>query len=59
MIPRILENKKSFCCEVCGGTIKATRKTTAGTINEFHKDGTIKIHYTCSNHIGSYNKIVK
>jgi hypothetical protein len=53
MIPRILENKKSFCCEVCGGTIKATRKTTAGTINEFHKDGTIKIHYTCSNHIGS------
>ena len=53
MIKHGLENKKSFCCEVCGGTIAATRKTTAGTINEYHKDGTIKIHYTCSNHIGS------
>jgi hypothetical protein len=52
-----LEEKNSFCCEVCG--IKMTiRKATV--INEFHKDGTIKIHYTCSNHIVDlYNKIVK
>jgi hypothetical protein len=36
------------------------RKTAAISVNEFHKDGTIKIHYTCSKHmIDLYNKIVK
>ncbi|HET9806267.1 MAG TPA: hypothetical protein VFP49_05125 [Nitrososphaeraceae archaeon] len=49
-----LEEKKSFYCEVCG------EKTAAISIKEFHKDGTTKIHYTCSNHIiDLYNKIIK
>ncbi len=38
----------------------AAMKATTISVNEFHKDGTIKIHYTCSNHIVElYNKIVK
>ena len=46
----------TFCCEVCG-TIQVKPEPT---INEFHKDGTIKIHYTCSNHfVDLYNKIIK
>lgn len=57
-----LEEKKAFCCEVCG-VKKITEKRAAAaaiTVNEFHKDGTIKIHYTCSNHIVDlYNKIIK
>jgi hypothetical protein len=54
-----LEEKKSFCCEVCGANM-AARKTAAISVNEFHKDGTIKIHYTCSNHmVDLYKKIVK
>jgi hypothetical protein len=48
----------SFGCEICN--IKPVKKTLATSINEFHKDGTIKIHYTCSKHIVDiYNKIVK
>jgi hypothetical protein len=48
----------SFCCEVCG--TKQAAKNIPTSINEFYKDGTIKIHYTCSNHIVDlYNKIVK
>jgi hypothetical protein len=36
------------------------RKAAAISVNEFHKDGIIKIHYPCSNHIiDLYNKIVK
>ena len=57
-----LEEKKVFCCEVCGVKKMTERKAGAGAIsvNEFHKDGTIKIHYTCSNHIVDlYNKIIK
>ena len=54
-----LEEKKSFCCEVCGANM-AARKTTAISVNEFHKDGTIKIHYTCPKHmLDLYNKIEK
>jgi len=54
-----LEEKKSFCCEVCGANM-AARKTTAISVNEFYKDGTIKIHYACSKHMSDlYNKIVK
>ena len=45
-----LEEKKSLSCEVCGLTL-AARKAATISVNEFHKDGTIKIHYTCSNHI--------
>ena len=48
----------SFCCEVCGK--KTAAKNVPATINEFHKDGTIKMHYTCSNHfVDLYNKIVE
>ena len=57
-----LEEKKAFCCEVCSVKRMTERKAGAATIsvNEFHKDGTIKIHYTCSNHIVDlYNKIIK
>ncbi|HEX2408389.1 MAG TPA: hypothetical protein VHJ38_14390 [Nitrososphaeraceae archaeon] len=56
-----LEEKKSFYCEVCGKKTAATRRTAAAiSIKEFHKDGTTKIHYTCSNHIVDlYNKIIK
>jgi len=56
-----LEEKKAFCCEVCGvKKITEKRAAAAITVNEFHKDGTIKIHYTCSNHIVDlYNKIIK
>ncbi|HJU59600.1 MAG TPA: hypothetical protein VJ583_07605 [Nitrososphaeraceae archaeon] len=46
-------------CEVCGR--KPTKQaTTAISLKEFHKDGTTKIHYTCSNHsVDLYNKIIK
>ena len=38
----------------------AAMKATAISVNEFPKDGTTKIHYTCSNHIVDlYHKIVK
>jgi hypothetical protein len=48
----------SFGCEICN--TKPAKKALATSINEFHKDGTIKIHYTCSKHIVDiYNKIVK
>ena len=44
--------KDSSSCEVCD------EKPARAGVNEFHKDGTIKIHYTCSNHIlDIYNKI--
>ena len=56
---RSYEEKKSLICEVCGVKMPAM-KATRISVNEFHKDGTIKIHYTCSNHIVDfYNKIVK
>ena len=45
-----------------GENITLTRKPGIATVglNEYHKDGTIKIHYTCSNHIiDLYNKIVE
>ncbi|HET9807416.1 MAG TPA: hypothetical protein VFP49_10935 [Nitrososphaeraceae archaeon] len=56
-----LEEKKAFCCEVCSvQKLTVRRAATAITVNEFHKDGTVKIHYTCSNHIVDlYNKIIK
>jgi hypothetical protein len=58
-----LEEKKAFCCEVCGVKKIIERRAAVAaaiTVNEFQKDGTIKIHYTCSNHIVDlYNKIIK
>jgi hypothetical protein len=54
-----LEEKKLLSCEVCGVKMPVM-KATAISVNEFHRDGTIKIHYTCFNHIVElYNKIVK
>jgi hypothetical protein len=59
MLKYKLEEKKLLSCEICGLTL-AARKAATISVNEFHKDGTIKIHYTCSNHIVDlYNKIVK
>jgi hypothetical protein len=55
-----LKSSSLFYCEVCG--TKPTKKAVAtiASINEFYKDGTIKIHYTCSNHIVDlYNKIMR
>jgi hypothetical protein len=52
---KLEENYLIYYCEICG---KKSTKITS--VNEFRKDGTIKIHYTCSNHIVDlYNKIVK
>ena len=46
-------------CELCSPKIK-TKKAVITSVNEYHKDGTIKIHHTCSNHIiDLYNKIIK
>jgi hypothetical protein len=48
-----LEDNLIYYCEICG-------KSTNSSVNEFRKDGTIKIHYTCSNHIVDlYNKIMR
>ena len=48
----------SFGCEICN--TKPAKKALATSINEFYKDGTIKIHYTCSKHIVDlYDKITK
>ncbi len=50
-----------FCCEICSKEKKAiARKTTIASVNEYHKDGIIKIHHVCSSHIlDLYNKIIK
>ena len=58
MVKYKLKEKNSFCCEVCG--TKPAKKATAVSLKEFYRDGTTKIHYTCSNHIVDlYNKIIK
>ena len=64
-----LENKlksmSTFCCEFCGlEKGQAGKEETAMTIiegiKEFYKDGTVKIHYSCSSHIVElYKKITK
>jgi hypothetical protein len=48
-------NETTIYCEICG------KKTALQpSINEYHKEGTVKMHYTCSNHIVDlYNKIIK
>ena len=47
--------EKSTSCEVCG---EIPAKATG--INEYHKDGIVKKHHVCSNHIiDLYNKIIK
>ena len=57
-----LSSSSSFyCCEVCGvKPAEVAAKKSLASINEFHKDGTIKIHYTCSKHIVNlYKQITK
>lgn len=60
MLKYKLEKNKSVSssscyCEVCG-----RKPARIAGINEFHKDGTNKIHHSCSKHIiDLYNKITK
>ena len=62
-----LKSMSTFCCEFCGlkqGQVGEEKEETAMTImesvNEFYKDGTVKIHYSCSSHIiDLYKKITK
>jgi|GEM_PF-812956 len=43
-------------CEICSE--KLLKTIAVIDVNEFHKDGTIKIHHSCSNHIVDlYNRI--
>ena len=57
-LEKYMSVSSSFYCEVCG--TKPAKSAVEASINEFHKDGTIKKHYTCPNHIiDLYNKIVK
>jgi len=51
-----------ICCEICGNDNSKTipSEIKVKSIKEFHKDGTSKIHYTCSKHIVAlYKKITK
>jgi hypothetical protein len=57
-----LENKSIavFSCEVCGRDLTQSPITMVESVNEFHKDGTVKIHYSCSSHIVDlFKKIIK
>jgi hypothetical protein len=50
--------ESAFSCEVCGRNPAQSLITVRESVNEFHKDGTIKIHYSCSRHIVDlYKKI--
>ena len=61
MLKYKLENKleedittTKFYCEICG------KPTLFTSIKEFHKDGNIIIHSSCSDHIVDlYNKILE
>lgn len=56
------EKEEESLCEICGENVTISRKLGIATVglNEYHKNGTIKIHHTCSKHIiDLYNKIVK
>ena len=47
-----LEKDSLSSCEVCG------EKPANAGVNEFYKDGTIKTHHACLNHVlDIYNKI--
>lgn len=49
-------------CEVCGSDSEKTihSEIIVKSMNEFRKDGTTKMHYSCSKHIVDlYKKIVK
>ncbi|MGE0243855.1 MAG: hypothetical protein AB7F53_08625 [Nitrososphaeraceae archaeon] len=48
------ENSTTIYCEICG------KLALHPSINEFHKDGTIIMHFSCSNHVVDlYNKIIE
>ena len=48
----------SIGCEICN--TKPNKKALVTSINAYHKDGTIQIHYACSKHlVDLYNKITK
>ncbi len=57
MLKYKLENKSELLnCEICSE--KLLKTIAVIDIKEFHKDGTIKLHHSCSNHIiDLYNKI--
>ena len=40
-----------FSCEVCGKGPIQSLITIMESVNEFHKDGIVKIHYSCPSHI--------
>jgi hypothetical protein len=56
-LQKILASPSIFSCEVCGlnrgkSVEEETAKTTTmRSINEFRRDGTIKVHFSCSNHV--------
>lgn len=56
------KEKEEALCEICGENILLPNKPGIARVgmNEYHKDGTIKIHNACSKHIVDlYNKIVE
>ena len=52
---KLEENNSTIYCEICG-----EKPALQPSLNEYHKDGTIKVHYSCSHHIlDLYNVIIK
>jgi len=50
----------AFSCEICGIGPAQSLVTIGESVSEFHKDGTIKIHYSCTRHIVDlYKKITR
>jgi hypothetical protein len=62
MLKYYLEKEEKSLCEMCEADITLPKKPGISKVglNEYHKDGTIKIHNACSKHIiDLYNKIVE
>jgi hypothetical protein len=62
MLKSSLEKEEKALYEICGENVTLPTKPGIATVclNEYHKDGTIKIHHSCPKHIiDLYNKIVK
>ena len=62
MLKYSLEEEKEALCEICGENVTLPLKPGIARVgmNEYHKDGTIKIHNACSNHIVDlYNRLVE
>jgi hypothetical protein len=50
----VKNNTTIIYCEICG------KPALHQSINEFHKDGTIIMHFSCSNHVVDlYNKVIE